>query len=142
MHYSTSKGYYSVYTLIDITNKQVNTPKHDKAGYYQSQNHNTFIQTISLRTQPHIIECRCIGNKDLKNYNFGSNYKKRKVWILTFECETVDVFKKETNPVHLLEFDLDNVPVHAGLTSSTKDILYVDTFSEDNRNTYITFDQQ
>ena len=54
---------YSVYS-IDITNKQVNTPKQDKIGHYQSQNCNTFLQTISLRTQPNIIETKFIGNKD------------------------------------------------------------------------------
>ena len=142
MHYSTNKSYYTVYTLIDITNKQVNTPKQDKIGYYQSQNFNTFLQTISLRTQPNIIETKFIGNKDLKNYNFGTSFKKRKVWIIKFECDTPDVYKKENNPVHLLEQDFENVPVHAGLKSSVKDITYVDTVDKEVRNTYITFNQE
>ena len=77
MHYSTNKSYYTVYTLIDITTNQVNTPKQDKIGYYL-RNCNTFLQTISLRTQPNIIETKCIGNKELKNYNFGTSFKNAK----------------------------------------------------------------
>ena len=68
--------------------------------------------------------------------------KNAKYGIIKFECDTPDVYKKENNPVHLLEQDFENVPVHAGLKSSVKDITYVDTVDKEVRNTYITFNQE
>lgn len=141
MHYSTNKNTYTVYTLIDITNTNVSTPKQSRLKYYQAQNYNTFLQTISLRTQPDNVEVKLLGNKDLKNFKFGKEYKKRKVWKITFECETNQVFKKDENKVYWLEQDFHNVPIHSGLKENIKNVNCVDTSDSDVRNTYFTFDQ-
>ena len=71
-----------------------------------------------------------------KNYNFGTGFKKRKVWIINFECDTTDVYKKKII-IHLLEQDFENEPVHAGLNPVLK--IHMDTVDEEVRNTYITF---
>ena len=47
-----STDFYSIYTLIDITDSGILSPKTDAKGFFQSQNLNTFIQCISLRAQP------------------------------------------------------------------------------------------
>ena len=142
MHYSTQDLKFTVYTLIDITDTQVTNPKHNAKKFYQGQNFNSFVQTIGLRVQPNIISCKLLGNKDLKKFKFGSNYKKRKVWIIEFECDTINAYAKEDNPVYWLEHDFHNLPIHIGLNENIKDIEpIVDTLNPDTINTYFTFDQ-
>ena len=42
-------AFYTIYTLVDITDANISSPKVDAKGFYQSQNLNTFMQTIGLR---------------------------------------------------------------------------------------------
>jgi len=143
MHYSTTVAKFTLYTLFDITNSKVINPKDNKLGFYQAQNLNSFVQTISLRTQPDILSVKSLGNKDLKKFNFGSEYKKRKVWKIEFTCENPSAWVRENNPVALLEQDFNMVPVHLGLKENTKfPQPIVDTVSDEYRNTYFTFDQE
>ena len=39
-------SFYSIYTLIDVTDANVSSPKTDVKKFYQSQNLNTFMQVI------------------------------------------------------------------------------------------------
>ena len=143
MHYSTTVAKFTLYTLIDITNSKVTNPKDNKLGFYQAQNLNSFVQTISLRTQPDILNVKLLGNKDLSKFDFGSEYKKRKVWKIEFTCENPSAWVRENNPVALLEQDFNMVPVHLGLKENTKFLQpIVDTVSDEYRNTYFTFDQE
>lgn len=143
MHYSTSVAKFTLYTLFDITDSKVTNPKDNKQGFYQSQNLNSFVQTISLRTQPDILNVKLLGNKDLSKFNFGTEYKKRKVWKIEFTCENPSAWVREDNPVALLEQDFDMVPMHVGLKENTKfKTASVDTVSDEHRNTYFTFDQE
>ena len=143
MHYSTTVAKFTVYTLFDITDSKVTNPKDNKQGFYQAQNLNSFVQTISLRTQPDILNVKLLGNKDLSKFNFGTEYKKRKVWKIEFTCENPSAWIRETNPVALLEQDFCMVPMHVGLKENTKfSTSSVDTVSDKYRNTYFTFEQQ
>ena len=143
MHYSQEICKFTLYTLIDITDSKVTNPKENSQGFYQTQNLNSFIQTISLRTQPDIISVKFLGNKDLTKFNFGNDFKKRKVWKIEFTCENPNAWTRENNPIALLEQDFDMVPVHVGLKENTKfPQPIVDTVSDEHRNTYFTFEQQ
>jgi len=143
MHYSQTTANFALYTLVDITDTSVTNPRQSKQGFYQAQNLNSFVQTISLRTQPDILSVKSLGNKDLKKFNFGSEYKKRKVWKIEFTCENPSAWVRENNPVALLEQDFNMVPVHLGLKENTKfPQPIVDTVSDEYRNTYFTFDQE
>ena len=142
MHYSQTVSKFTLYTLIDITDSKVINPKENSQGFYQTQNLNSFVQTISLRTQPDILSVKMLGNKDLKSFNFGNEYKKRKVWKIEFTCENPSAWTRENNPIALLEQDFDMVPVHLGLKENTKfPQPIVDTVSDEYRNTYFTFEQ-
>ena len=140
MHYSTETATFTLYTLVDITDSKVTNPKQSKIGFYQAQNLNSFVQTISLRTQPEIVDVKSMGNKDLAKFNFGNEYKKRKVWKIEFTCENPSAWTREDNPVALLEQDFNLVPVHVNLKENAKfPNLSVDTVSDEHRNTYFTF---
>ena len=142
MHYSQTVSKFTLYTLIDITDSKVINPKENSKGFYQSQNLNSFVQTISLRTQPEIINVKMLGNKDLEKFNFGSEYEKHKVWKIEFTCENPSAWTRENNPIALLAQDFDMVPVHVGLKENTKfPQPIVDTVSDEYRNTYFTFEQ-
>ena len=143
MHYSQTTVKFKLYTLIDITDTKITNPKQSKQGFYQAQNLNSFVQTISLRTQPNIIKISFLGNKDLKNFKFGNEYKKRKVWKIDFTCENPTAWKRDDNYVALLEQDFNMIPIHLGLKENTKFPLpVVDTVSAEHRNTYFTFDKE
>ena len=142
MHYSQTTANFALYTLIDITDTSVTNPKQSKQGFYQAQNLNSFVQTISLRTQPDILSVKSLGNKDLKKFNFGKEYKKRKVWKIEFTCENPSAWTRDDNPIALLEQDFNMIPVHLGLKENTKfPQPIVDTVSDEHRNTYFTFEQ-
>jgi len=65
----------------------------------QQTNWETLIQIISLRTQPYNI--RTIVNE--------------LDWTLEFDIEHIDVFRKNGNPLGLLQEDIENVPLLTGL---------------------------
>ena len=86
-----STDFYTVYTLIDITDSGVVSPKSDAKGYYQAQNLNTFIQSVSLRSQPVLSSVEFLDAQNLDDYDFGSDFSGiQDVWILKFASETAD----------------------------------------------------
>lgn len=103
---------YIIYTLVDITDSKVITPKKDYVGFFQSQNLNTFIQTLSLRTQilEHKVE---VINDNISNYGFVGDYDK--LWKLTFTTEATLPWLKDTNKLFWLVQDFQGIPVHTKL---------------------------
>ena len=67
--------HYSAYTLIDITNTNVNQYKDQIIQSNQQQNMNTLVQSIGLRSQPIDPEVSILMTQDIANYEFGSAYK-------------------------------------------------------------------
>lgn len=106
---------YIIYTLVDITDSKVITPKKDYIGFFQSQNLNTFIQTLSLRTQILSYEVEVIDD-NISNYGFVGNYTK--LWKLTFTTEATLPWLKDTDNLFWLVQDFQGIPVHTKLTES------------------------
>ena len=63
--------HYSAYTLIDITNTNVNQYKDQIIQSNQQQNLNTLIQSIGLRSQPINPEVSVLMAQDIVNFGFG-----------------------------------------------------------------------
>ena len=135
-----STDYYTVYTLIDITDSGVVSPKINAKGFFQAQNLNTFIQSISLRSQPVLSSVSVLSAKDVVDYDFGSNFTGlHNIWILEFASETADAWKKDNNSVYMLEEDFSTTPVHVSLD----DTAVINPESIDtgtvNKNTYFKY---
>ena len=137
-----STDFYTVYTLIDITDSGVVSPKVDAKGFFQAQNLNTFIQSISLRSQPVLSSVDILSAKDLSNYQFGSNITGlHDIWVLKFASETADAWKKENNSVYMLENDFNTMPIHITLDETAlinPEIIDTKTV---NKNTYFKFSE-
>ena len=67
--------HYSAYTLVDITNTNVNQSGKLAGKANQQQNLNTLIQSIGLRSQPIDPKVTVLMTQDIANYEFGSAYK-------------------------------------------------------------------
>jgi len=70
----------------------------------QQTNLETIMQIISLRTQPYNV--RTTKNNDK--------------WILEFDIEHPDVYRKGDDPLGLLKEDLNDVPMIVGLDEKSK----------------------
>jgi hypothetical protein len=137
-----STDFYSIYTLIDITDSGILSPKADAKGFFQSQNLNTFIQCISLRAQPVLSSINKVDAVDLSDYDFGSNMTGiHDVWIFKFASETADAWNKDVDPVYFLRDDFNKTPVHTTLDETANiNPEQIDTGSN-NKNTYFTFSE-
>jgi hypothetical protein len=124
---------YTAYTLIDITNSGVTSPRSsDNAGYNQHQNLNTIIQLIGLRSQPLHYSVALLETQDLVNFNFGKQFSGlHNVWKFEFVSEHSDVYSKDNDPVYFLTEDCDGVAFTSHLNETV-------TFSS---NTFETKDK-
>ena len=137
-----STDFYTVYTLIDITDSGVLSPKVDAKGFFQAQNLNTFIQSISLRSQPVLSSVSILSATDLSDYEFGSNFTGiHNIWVLKFASETADAWKKDNDDVYFLKQDFDTMPIHITLDETAViNPESVDT-STISSNTYFKFSE-
>mgnify|MGYP006087663683 CR=1 FL=1 len=137
-----STDFYTVYTLIDITDSGVLSPKVDAKGFFQAQNLNTFIQSISLRSQPVLSSVSILSATDLSDYEFGSNFTGiHNIWVLKFASETADAWKKDNNSVYMLAEDFNNMPIHVTLDETVViNPESIDTSTVD-KNTYFKFSE-
>ena len=137
-----STDFYTVYTLIDITDSGIVSPKVNANGFFQAQNLNTFIQSISLRSQPVLSSVTILTAKDLSDYEFGSNFTGlHNIWVLKFASETADAWKKDNDDVYFLKQDFDTMPIHVTLDETVViNPESVDT-STVNTNTYFKFSE-
>ena len=136
-------SFYSIYTLIDVTDANVSSPKTDVKKFYQSQNLNTFMQVIGLRTQPVISSITKLESQSMTDYNFGNDFTgSHTIWILRFVSETDGAWNKDNNETTLLAEDFNFVPVYDGIDETatiTGDIINTD--NEDKLNTYFIFSE-
>tara|TARA_B100000929_G_C15438051_1_gene397062 strand:- start:249 stop:704 length:456 start_codon:yes stop_codon:yes gene_type:complete len=137
-----STDFYTVYTLIDITDSGIVSPKVDAKGFFQAQNLNTFIQSISLRSQPVLSSVEMLSAENLSNHQFGSNFTGiHNIWVLKFASETRDAWRKDNDNVYLLKQDFDTMPIHITLDETAViNPESVDT-STVNKNTYFKFSE-
>ena len=89
-------SFYSIYTLIDVTDSNVSSPKINAKKFYQSQNLNTFMQVIGLRTQPIISSVTKLESQNMAEYNFGNDYTgTHTIWLMKFVSETEGAWNKD-----------------------------------------------
>ena len=137
-----STDYYTVYTLIDITDSGVTSPKTDATGFYQAQNLNTFIQSIGIRSQPVLSSVEILSAKDLVDYEFGNSFTgTHDIWVLTFASETADAWKSVNNSVYMLKQDLNNTPIHTSLDETALITVDIIDTSSVLKNTYFKYRQ-
>lgn len=112
---------YHGYTLIDITpTGQILNNLPNGLERNQQRNWETFIQNLSLRTQPTIIETTS-SLVDVSNYQFGVNYTgTHKIWEFTFSVDYADIYKLGADIVGLLKSDFKLTPIITGLTETAK----------------------
>jgi len=137
-----STDFYTVYTLIDITDSGIVSPKVDAKGFFQAQNLNTFIQSVSLRSQPVLSSVTMLTAKDLSDYEFGSNFTGiHDIWVLKFASETRDAWRKDNDNVYLLKQDFDTMPIHITLDETAVINPESVDASTVNANTYFKFSE-
>jgi hypothetical protein len=138
---ATSINIINCFTLIDITHTGVLRYNNDnKKKRDQQANYETLLQVLGLRTQPMIFEKPyLLKNESLSKYSFGSSYSGiHNVWVFKFSIEHADVYSDAVSEFGLLEDDLRQVPIIAGLDETVD--LPVPVFStiHDFKNTYFT----
>lgn len=136
-------SFYSIYTLIDVTDSNISSPKINAKKFYQSQNLNTFMQVIGLRTQPIISSVTKLESQNLADYNFGSSITgTQTVWILKFVSDTDRAWYSNNSHTTLLSQDFDFIPVHDQLDeTATIDGDVINTNTVDKCNTYFSFSE-
>ncbi len=136
-------SFYTVYTVIDVTDANVSSPKVNAKKFHQSQNLNTFMQVIGLRTQPVISSVVKLESQSMTDYNFGNDFTgSQTVWILKFVSETEGAWRKDNVETALLLEDFNFVPIHDGLDeTATIDGDIINTDNEDKLNTYFKFSE-
>ena len=135
-----STDFYTVYTLIDITDTGVVSPKGNSKGFFQAQNLNTFIQSISLRSQPVLSSVEKLDAEDVADHQFGSNFTGlHDVWVLKFASETADAWVKESNDTYMLEEDFNTMPIHVTLDETALINPEIVDTSTVSKNTYFKY---
>ena len=93
------------YTLFDIP---------DRGNRSMIRNCNTLVQTLSLRTQPIIIDFPTVIQNNIKKYNFGKSYNNLDlvdIWSFTFTAEKLMLYSKDEDPIGLLLDDANMIPM-------------------------------
>jgi hypothetical protein len=136
-------SFYTIYTLIDITDSNVSSPKINEKKFYQSQNLNTFMQVIGLRTQPIISSIIKLETQDTAAYNFGTGFTSNQtVWVLKFVSDTDRAWYNNGSFTALLLQDFNLIPIHDQLDeTATIDGDIINTNSEEKTNTYFSFSE-
>ncbi len=127
-------------TLVDITDTGVRRlSQGTQQEVDQYKNWTTLKQCVELRSVVTYDFAPSSDVVDLKNLNFGKNYKgKHRVWTWRFRPDREMVYANETSPIGGLESDLDQVPIIQNLTESINiDKPVLDLTSADFKNTII-----
>jgi hypothetical protein len=105
---------FQMHTLVDIT--QTGARRGDDLYLCkQQQNYMSFLQTISLRSNPTIIN-QSVQKTSLTNLGFGEKHKgKHRVWSVDFSFEAED-----SHNVDLMIKDLEYIPIITGINETAK----------------------
>lgn len=109
--------FFTAFTLIDVTDSGITDINFSESKEYnQAQNLNTFLQSISLRTQPIIVSVSKRENEDLADYDFGSDYSgTHTLWVIRFASEYKGAWQKDTDPLFYLIEDCNQNVISTGL---------------------------
>lgn len=135
--------FYTIYTLVDVTDSGVYNPKQDPLGFRQSQNLNVFMQLISLRTQPILSSVSILDNANVSDFKFGSQFiDQHRVWVIKFASSTEKAWFGNNSHIHFLSIDFNKAPVYTNLTNTANlGIDYIETENEVKLNTYFEFSE-
>ena len=102
---------FIIKTLVDITN--TNAKRENKFEHQQQQKYLTLLKTISLRSNPNIIEPPTVDKVSTqKDFGVKGN---NSVWTMVFDFEAAN-----SHSVEMLTGDLDLVPVISNLHETIK----------------------
>jgi hypothetical protein len=120
-------------TLVDITNTDIIT---EYIPYrHKQRNWEVLKQVLGLRAQIVVLNSPSVTEIDLKNLNFGSDFKGQQyVWTFTFAVEFEHVFSNSESDVGILYKDIINVPIITGLSETVKFKSPVFNISNTQRN--------
>lgn len=124
--------YFTVYTLVDITDTGTYDPTSGKA-YEQAQNLNALLQAVSLGSQPILSSVEKITAGDAADYDFGTDFTgNHNMWILRFASERVGSIT-----VNTLVRDIDGLPIYDDLDETAVfDTNVFETNAADQKNIY------
>ena len=132
---------FSILTLFDITEtKQHRKEPGRELEWQQQQNFQMLLQVIGLRVNPLYRSSPQVKEVNLKDYQFGSEYKgKQLVWEFTFEIEYDGGFTDaQGRGEGLLVNDLHFVPMITGLKETADLVVSMfDTQAGQYRNTMV-----
>lgn len=133
---------YTGYTLVDISDSGITkSNSKDTLGYNQNQNLNALLQLIGMRCQPLHVSITKLEAQDIVDFCFGNRFKGlHTVWKIDFQVEHTEIFNKDGNKTHFLDYDVDGSVFTSGLTETAdfeKNLFTV--FNENTKNTYFTF---
>lgn len=132
-------NFLSAFTLVDITDAGDSNPKGNSKTYRQSQNTNTLIQVLSMRTQLVLSSVTKLETQNLSQYNFGTDYSGTgTVWQLKFASEHDRTWHRDDDPVYWATTDCNAVPVNNSLDETHNTIDYFETVNAQSKNLYFT----
>ena len=116
---NTQQYLYQGFTLIDITPTGIiNYSPQNEHKRNQQRNWETIQQILSLRTQPTILETDDF-TADLKDYNFGVNYRgQHHIWTFKFGVDYADIYQEGLDKFGLIKNDFKITPVILNLTET------------------------
>ncbi len=134
--------FFTIYTVIDITNTGNTNPKGNSKSFLQAQNYNSIIQALSLRGLPVISSVNKLEDTDVSEYNFGDDISgKHNIWVLKFASEKPDIWRKKDDPSFYLLDDIDGVPIYADLDNTWEtDPKFITTGT--TKNTYVIYNEK
>ena len=127
-------------TLVDITNTNVRRINQGtQLELDQYRNWTTLQHCIGMRAIIDYDKNPQIETINVKGLGFGSEFTgNHQVWTFRFRTDRPEAFSKDSNPVALLEEDLDMVPVILNLTETINTQRAVfDLFDKKFKNTLV-----
>jgi len=136
--FGTLRSKYKIRTLIDVSptgiisefRKDIPLPFVDdlkniinntetwNTSRNEQRNWETFVQCISIRSQPILLEKPVVEEISVGPLGFTGFKGKKKVWTFEFGFETPDIYLDANDPVKLLKQQLDVIPIIIGLNET------------------------
>jgi hypothetical protein len=105
---------FQMHTLVDITQTGARRGD-DLYKCKQQQNYMSFLQTISLRSNP-TITSQDLQKTKIEKYGFGEKHKgSHRLWSVEFFFEAED-----SHSIELLTSDLQYIPIITGINETAK----------------------
>lgn len=118
--------FFQGFTLVDITATGITRGMDpDELQRNQQRNWETVIQCMSLRTQPQYIQEPAVATfEDIGIAEFGEFYQgTQRVWTWTWAVESPEIYDLNSQPLHGLHQDFEQVPIITGLEETAKFML-------------------